>query len=1648
MSASQQPSHFQIFGIRHNRNERLQHRVRRNEVLSSLGAAGLALMACLLVLNLRAAGQDVQKVSSKPSVFANTTSLNGPGNVFLTANAYGTGGTGPVSFDLADFNGDGKLDLAAANSGSNNIAVSLGNGDGTFQAAIATPVPCNPVWVAAGDFNGDGKLDLAVVAPGCSPGTNGVAILLGNGDGTFTAKPTLTSPLQSPVSAVVGDFNNDGKLDLAVVDRSAGSDMLFVFLGKGDGTFQAPASVNLGVSAAVNIVVAADFNKDGNLDLAVSFMNQAAVDVILGNGNGTFQAPRVLALPAGNGGFGLAVGDFNNDGIPDLVATTPNIGGISVFLGKGDGTFTPVNNPQSGTLPTAYGAVPDGGATSVAVGDFNKDGKLDVIVGLSGVNGAASVAVLLGNGDGTLQSETLFETADIPSFVTVADINGDGNLDWITNGTNTSYVAIGLGRGDGTFLAARNFSADVSPYSVAAADFNKDGKLDLVVTNSGSTDTSILLGNGDGTFQPAVNIAFPALSPSAVVTGDFNNDGNPDFVVFSQWCPNFVNAPLYTYLGKGDGTFQTPVTTTLSGLSSCASVNNMVAGDFNNDGKLDIAIAYNHDTGNPLIQILLGKGDGTFTPLTPFSTGGISFGAMVAGDLNKDGKLDLVATDFRNGQVKTFLGNGDGTFQAPTNLAVGRFPGGVVLGDFRGSGNLDIIVENELDGNAEILPGNGNGTFNSGTLISTGGNPLQNILAGDFNLDGKLDFIGNGGPSTTDPTGIRLFLGNGDGTFQAPQEYLADRVRQVWIVDDFDRDGSPDVLSLSGEQFLTVFLNQTPPPIAVSPASLSFGNQVVGTTSSALAIKVSNNGSTATTIGVAISGDFAETNTCPVSPATLAPATSCTISVTFKPTATGPLNGSITVSDALPGSPQIVALSGTGVTPIVTLGGSSIGFGNQIVGTTSAVQMVSLTNTGTATLNISSIAITGANSGDFSQTNTCGASVNAGANCSISVKFTPTATGNRAASVTITDNAAGSPQNVPLTGIGIAPVVSFGGTTTLTYSAQPVGTTSAAQSVTLTNTGNAALMITSIAITGANSGDFAQTNTCPVSPATLAAGANCKINVTFDPTATGARNASLGVTDDASGSPQNISLTGTGTPAAPAVGLSPTSLTFSGQLVGTTSAAQSVTLTNTGNAALTITSIAITGANSGDFAQTSTCPVSPTTLAAGSNCAISVTFKPTASGARNASVTITDNAANSPQSVTLSGTGAAPIVSLGGTVSLNFGNQLVGTTSAAQTITLSNTGTAALTITSIAITGTNSSDFAQTSTCPVSPTTLAAGANCAINVTFKPTAVGNRTGSVSFTDSAAGSPQSVALTGTGVEPMVTLAPASLTFAGQLITTTSAAQSVTLTNSGTAPLTIASIAITAANGADFGETNNCPASTSSLAVGAKCSINVTFTPTATGNRAASITIAGNAPGSPQSVSLTGTGTDFSLAAATGANCPAGANCSTSATISVGQTATYDLQVSPSNGFNGIVALSCTGAPSPSTCSVSPSSAPPVGSASYAFTVTVNNTANAMTLPMMSPPGVPRLPIRFGIPLVTSLAMMLMLAFVGIRTGQIKRLAVPALALLLLSIGCLSGCGGAGGGAGGGTKPPTNATITVTGTCSGVNRTLPLSLTINH
>ena len=321
-----------------------------------------------------------------------------------------------------------------------------------------------------------------------------------------------------------------------------------------------------------------------------------------------------------------------------------------------------------------------------------------------------------------------------------------------------------------------------------------------------------------------------------------------------------------------------------------------------------------------------------------------------------------------------------------------------------------------------------------------------------------------------------------------------------------------------------------------------------------------------------------------------------------------------------------------GGAPAVTLNPTTLAFGNQTLGTTSAPQTVTLTNSGNAMLNITGI--TG--SGDFAVTNTCSATLAAGANCTINATFSPTIEGNRTGQITVTSDAASSPDSAALTGTGtVAPMPAVTlNPTSLAFGNQTLGTTSAPQTVTLTNSGNAMLNITGI--TG--SGDFAVTNTCS---ATLAAGANCTINATFSPTIEGNRTGQITVTSDAASSPDSAALTGTGTVAPmPAVTLNPTSLAFGNQTLGTTSAPQTVTLTNSGNAMLNITGI--TG--SGDFAVTNTCGA---TLAAGANCTINATFSPTIEGNRTGQITVTSDAASSPDSVALSGVGGnTPIPTL------------------------------------------------------------------------------------------------------------------------------------------------------------------------------------------------------------------------------------------------------------------------------------------------------------------------------------------------------------------------------------------------------------------
>jgi hypothetical protein len=704
----------------------------------------------------------------------------------------------------------------------------------------------------------------------------------------------------------------------------------------------------------------------------------------------------------------------------------------------------------------------------------------------------------------------------------------------------------------------------------------------------------------------------------------------------------------------------------------------------------------------------------------------------------------------------------------------------------------------------------------------------------------------------TAPSGARVFA---SGTIQ-----------WSWGLDNYSASYANAGIQKTTANILNAFSSgggASAPAVTLAPTSLSFGNQRTGTTSATQSVTLTNSGNAALTIsGIAVTGtnsaDFAQTNNCPISPSTLAAGASCTISATFTPGAAGSRSASVTITDNASGSPHTVGLSGAGTAPAVTLTPTSLTFAGQTVGTTSAAQSSTLRNSGTAPLTISSIVMAGTNSADFAQTNTCPlspATLAVNATCTISVTFTPGATGSRTANVSVSDDATGSPHSLGLsgTGQGAAPGVSLS-PSSLSFGTQNVGSTSAAQTSTLTNNGNAPLTIASVAVTGTNAADYAQTNNCPISPATLAPSASCTVSVTFTPGAGGSRTASVAITDDAAGSPQSIGLSGSG--AAPAVTLTPSTLGFGSQLVGTTSGTQTSTLRNSGSAPLTIASIGMAGANPGDFAQTNDCPVAPLTLAAGATCTLTVSFSPSASGSRSASLTISDDAADSPQALSLTGTGTqpAPAVTLSPT-SLAFGSQRVGTTSGTQSSTLSNTGTAALTITSIAITGTNAADFAQTNDCPLS---LPAGGSCTIQASFTPSAPGSRTASVQVGDDATGSPHSVALSGTGTQPAVGLTPTSLTFSSQTIGTTSAAQTSTLRNTGTAPLAISSITLGGANPGDFAQSNNCPVVPALLAANATCTISVSFAPSALGPRSAAVSITDDAPGSPHSLPLSGSG----------------------------------------------------------------------------------------------------------------------------------------------------------------------------------------------
>jgi hypothetical protein len=689
-------------------------------------------------------------------------------------------GSGVSAVAVADVNGDGNPDMVVVGG---SLNVFLGNGDGTFQAPMNYDIAGSSIAIA--DLNGDGKPDLVI-------GTStGVAILLGMGNGKFQTAFTYSV---AAGQVLIGDFNGDGKLD---VITSGGT----VLLGEGNGTFQLGPSF----SPTGSSVAAGDFNGDGKLDLVLND-GLGNLTVLTGNGNGTFQAVRANGSVNIYPSAGIAVADFNNDGKLDIAAS---MGGdessldpetsVSVLLGNGGGGFT--------SAPALGFDQFFGGPTTIATGDFNGDGKPDLVV-----TRPEGLVVYLGNGDGTFQPPVLWGAPSPTGTPVVGDFDKNGTLDLVEITSNG--VAILLGNGDGTFQAESGYPTgfvSAVPVGIVTGDFNNDGKEDLEVASNvqfeGITPLESLLGNGNGTFQYFTATGFASsFAVCGEAAGDLNRDGNDDVVV-----ADCNNGPTI-YLGNGNGTFQGSLPDGNPSLS-------VAVADINGDGKLDIV-----SVSGTTLDVMLGNGDGTFQPTVSYPCDG-NCNFVRLGDFNGDGQGDAAVTNMSSNSISVFMGNGGGTFKPAVNYSAGNGPIWITFGDFNGDGIVDLAVA-AADG-IYFLAGNGDGTFQNGVVI---GPPSLQVAALDFNGDGKFDYL-----TANVAGGVSLYSGNGDGTFQIFATYEANAPFgfEALRVGDFNNDGAPDFVA--GNEFygtFTVFMNErgTKASLTSSANPSSFDQAVTFTT--------------------------------------------------------------------------------------------------------------------------------------------------------------------------------------------------------------------------------------------------------------------------------------------------------------------------------------------------------------------------------------------------------------------------------------------------------------------------------------------------------------------------------------------------------------------------------------------------------------------------------------------------------------------------------------------------------------------------------------------------------------------------------------------------------------------------------------------------
>jgi uncharacterized protein YjdB len=680
----------------------------------------------------------------------------GTGNGAFTSATDVTVGAQPLSIAIGDFNGDGFQDFATANSLDDNVSIRLGDGSGGFTPSFDVTVGDYPNSIVIGDFDDDGVEDLAVV----NQNDDDVSIRIGySGSGAFTVpagSPPDVNTGDVPRSITIGDFNGNGRQDLAIVNVA--DDNVSIRLGDGLGGFTFYSDVSVG--DIPQQIAIGDFNGDGMQDLAIVNRGDDNVSILLGSGSGGFTSASNISV--GNEPLSIAIGDFNSDGKQDLATANLSGDNVSVRLGQDfaypntsvvagqNTTVAPLGAPVGVTISNAYADSSFAGILTinpttgvVAITNALQAGVYEVSITFPSVCGTStSFALTVTDPECTANYDSASDVSvgDSPRSVVTGDFNGDGVQDLATVNYLDGNVSIALGNGSGGFIAAPDVTAGYRARAAAIGDFNGDGMQDLAIANEVDDDVSIRLGDGNGAFASVSDVSV-GNGPYSIAIADFDNDGLQDFAT-----ANYYDDNVSIRLGDGFGGFISASDMTLGAGLGPFSISNA---DFDNDGNQDLATT---SVLNGYVTIRYGNGSGGFFTGGSFFIGNYPT-SMAIGDFNNDGNQDFAVTNYSDNEIAIRLGDGSGWFSSALSVTAGDGPFSVATGDFNGDGIQDFAAVNSNDDDVSILIGIGTGGFVSDSNVSVGDGPGP-IAIGDFNGDGRQDFaVAN---SNDDNLSIRL----------------------------------------------------------------------------------------------------------------------------------------------------------------------------------------------------------------------------------------------------------------------------------------------------------------------------------------------------------------------------------------------------------------------------------------------------------------------------------------------------------------------------------------------------------------------------------------------------------------------------------------------------------------------------------------------------------------------------------------------------------------------------------------------------------------------------------------------------------------------------------------------------------------------------